>query len=180
VQPRAYSIASAPAETRLRFIIKLVPNGRASRWVEHGLQAGMTMAMQAPFGVFTLDTVTEKPYLFLATGTGVAPLRSQILHALRERNDTRPMRLVFGVLWRRDLFWMDEWQALQSEYPQLRVEAVILEEDGSMQDRIPCLVGDFSAVSVYVCGSPEMVRDVKRRCMEWGVPKEDIHAESYI
>lgn len=180
IQPRAYSIASAPSETELLFVIKLVPNGRASRWIEHAVCAGTVIRMQGPFGAFTLDTANTKPYLFIATGTGIAPLRSQILSALRERKDTRSMQLVFGVLRRADLFWMQEWRALQREYPQLYVEACVLEEHGLMQEQIPRLVQDFGAVSLYICGAPETVNDVKTRCMAWGVPKQDIHAESYV
>ena len=84
LQARAYSIASAPSESDLLFVIKLVPNGRASRWIEKRVSRGTAITMKGPFGAFTLDMDTAKAYLFIATGTGIAPLRSQILHIVTD------------------------------------------------------------------------------------------------
>jgi ferredoxin-NADP reductase len=33
---------------------------------------------------------------------------------------------------------------------------------------------------IYICGAPEMVKDVKAHCLEWGIPKADVHAEGYM
>jgi ferredoxin-NADP reductase len=115
IQPRAYSIASAPFDPDLLFVIKLVQNGRASRWIEKALDAGTPVNVQGSFGAFTLDAAPGKPYIFIATGTGIAPLRSQILWALKEMKDTRQMHLLFGVLKPEDLFWADEWRKLEPE-----------------------------------------------------------------
>ena len=180
IQTRAYSIASIPSEQDLLFVIKLVPHGRASAWIESQVTEGTSITMKGPFGAFLLDEATDKPYLFLATGTGVAPLRSQMLHALKERRDTRPMQLVCGVVHEADLFGMEEWKTLMQEHPNVQVHSCVLETDGPMQEKIPSLVKDFNNVSVYICGAPVTIQDLKARCAEWGVPKEDVHAESYV
>jgi len=180
IQTRAYSIASTPSEQDLLFVIKLVPHGRASAWIESQVTEGTNITMKGPFGAFLLDETTDKPYLFLATGTGVAPLRSQMLHALKELHDTRPMHLVFGVIHDTDLFWMEEWKTLTQDYPNVQVHSCVLETDGPMQEKIPSLVKDFNNVSVYICGAPVTIQDLKARCTEWGVLKENVHAESYV
>lgn len=187
IQPRAYSVASMPSESDLRFVIKLVPNGRASRWIKQALEEGMTIRMQAPFGAFLLDTACEKPYLFIATGTGIAPLRSQILWALRERNDTRPMHLLFGVLKGEDLFWNEEWKRLEQEFRNFHVHVSILSgesdwhgQTGSLQERLPRILREIPSPSVYICGAPVTVKELKEQCLTLGLPKTDIHSESYV
>src|SRR5258708_6340459 len=79
VQTRAFSIASTPEESELLFVAKIIPGGRASRWIEEVMTVGTEVTFTGPFGNFVLDSTSEKDYLFLATGTGNAPFRSMIL-----------------------------------------------------------------------------------------------------
>ncbi len=187
IQPRAYSIASTPTEQDLLFVIKLVPNGRASRWIEQALDAGMSVRMQGSFGNFKLDSAPEKQYLFLATGTGIAPIRSQILSALKEQKDTRQMHLLFGVLKREDLFWMEEWRGLEEQYPNFHAHISCLSgeadwhgETGSLQERLPQILQEIMTPSVYICGAPITVKELKEQCLALGIPKSDVHFESYV
>ncbi|MBI3332324.1 hypothetical protein HYZ99_05225 [Candidatus Peregrinibacteria bacterium] len=187
VQTRAYSIASAPSEEDLLFVIKLVPRGRASMWIEERVEPGMTISFKGPFGALLLDRKTDKPYLFIATGTGIAPFRSHILWSLEESHDTRPMHLIAGVVKRRDFFWEDQWKALEAEYPNLHAHASFLSgepdwhvETGSVQERIRRIVKDPSNVSVYICGATEMVNNVQNLCHILGIPEQNIHTERYM
>lgn len=187
IQPRAYSIASAPSEQDLLFVIKLVPNGRASRWIEKSLDVGTAVRMQGAFGNFKLDPSQEKQYLFIATGTGVAPMRSQIHWALKEQADTRQMHLLFGVLKQDDLFWINEWRKLEDEHPNFHAHVSCLSggadwhgESGSLQDRLPRLLPSLPSPSIYICGAPVTVKVVKEQCLVLGVPKPDVHFESYV
>lgn len=187
VQPRAYSIASAPFERDLLFIIKLVRNGRASRWIENTIDVGTAIRMQGPFGAFMLDMETPKPYLFVATGTGVAPFRSQILWSLEERRDARPLHLLFGVLTPEDLFWEDAWTRLEQEHPNFHAHVSFLSgdrdrhgESGSIQDRLPRILRTIPSPSISICGAPATVRETKEQCLALGVPRTDIHCESYV
>ncbi len=144
--------------------------------------------MKGPFGVFTLEhKKTEKNYLFLCTGAGVAPFRSQIKHAL-EAGDTRKMNLVFGARTKGDLFWVDEFTALERQYSNFKFHASLTSGEpdwhghhGRVQIIAPQVMGDAANVRAYICGAPEMVKDVKAHCIEkWGIPGEDVKAEGYI
>lgn len=188
VQPRAYSIASTPSESDLHFVIKLVPGGRASRWIEECVVVGTPFRLQGPFGRFTLDRDTAKAYLFVGTGTGVAPFRSQVRWSLQEEGDRRSMHLLIGVVQKRDLFWENEWQALEEAYANLHVHASFLSgeadwhgEVGTIADRLLPLLQHANQVSVYICGAPDLVASVRRECLErYGVPRVDVHVESYF
>lgn len=189
MQPRAYSLASAPAEPDLRFCIKLLPGGRSSTWLEQVVTVGTQVAMQGPFGTFVLQPQkTTKNYAFICTGAGVAPFRGQIQHAL-EAGERRRMDLLFGARKKEDLFWVEEFEALSVRYPNFRLHLSLTSgasdwhgHRGRVQVVAPQVLGDQLAnTCMYICGAPEMVKDVKTHCIEqWGIPKADVHAEGYI
>jgi ferredoxin-NADP reductase len=188
IQPRAYSIASTPSEPELLFVIKLTPGGRTSTWIEQALTVGTQVVMKGPFGVFTLEhKKTAKDYVFMCTGAGVAPFRSQIKAAL-EAGDKRKMDLIFGARSKGDLFWIDQFEALSKRFPNftLHISLTSGEPDwhghrGRIQVIAPQIITNPSNVSAFICGAPEMVKDVKTHCIEqWGMPKADVHAEGYI
>ena len=152
IQPRAFSIASTPAEEELLFVVKVIPNGRASRWVLEVLREGSEVRFTGALGLFLLNEVTENDYLFICTGTGIAPFRSQIITAL-ERGDTRRMDLIFGTYAEEDLFWTKEFSKLTQTYDNFFIHYALDEatEDwkghhGRVQTLIPKIVKDFSHI----------------------------------
>lgn len=187
IQTRAFSIASAPSEKELLFVAKMKEGGRASRWIEEVLKPGMTVRTQGPFGNFTLDTMTDKDYLFIATSTGIAPFRSQMLEAL-ERGDTRKMDIIYGVRSEEDFFWVEELRELEKQHENISLHCALTQPSetwkghkGRVQTLAPLMVKDFSKKSVYVCGSPDMTKELKQICLEqWGMEKKDLHVEGYI
>ncbi len=187
IQTRALSIASTPSEDELIFVAKMKEGGRASRWIMELLKVESTVRMQGPFGNFTLDEKTPKDYLFIATSTGVAPFRSQIIDALK-RGDRRRMDLVYGVRSQEDLFWDQELIALTQTYDNFFLHLALSNPTndwkghrGRVQTLMPQIIHDFSRKSVYVCGSPEMTKELKQLCLEqWTITKTDLHVEGYI
>lgn len=187
IQPRALSVASTPSEEELLFVAKLNPGGRISRWIVETLRPGTQVSMKGPFGLFVLDTKTSKDYLFIATGTGVAPFRSQIKHALAAL-DKRRMDLIFGVRLEESLFWREELVALTKQYENFFLHLALSSPSdtwtghrGRVQTLVPQIIRDFSQKSVYVCGSPDMTKEMQQLSLEaWKVAKEDLHVEGYI
>lgn len=187
IQPRAFSIASSPDETDLLFVAKMKEGGRASRWILELLKPGTSVTMQGPMGLFLLDQKTVNDYLFICTSTGVAPFRSMIRDVLLA-GDRRRIDLVFGARTEEDLFWMEELTALTAQYENFFLHLALSNPSeqwkghrGRVQTLVPQIVRDFSQKSIYICGSPEMTKEVKELCLEqWNVPKDDLHVEGYI
>ena len=187
IQPRAYSIASAPNEEHLLFVFKYKEGGRASIWVKELLQPGMMVRMQGPFGLFTVPKDVPKDIVMICTGTGIAPFRSQILEA-KKRGDTRRIDLLFGVRREEDLFWAEELTRMSQEHEQFFAHLTLSQPSpswtghvGRVQTVIPHVAPDIERRQVFICGGPEMVSDIKKTCLEqWHVPKEALHAEGYI
>jgi ferredoxin-NADP reductase len=186
IQPRAYSIASAPHEEELLFIFKALPGGRSSRWVREVLTPGTEVRMQGPFGLFTLQE-SPKDILFLATSTGVAPLRSHIVTLLKQ-GDTRKLDLIYSVKTESEIFWKEEFEALARGHfnfsPHLTVTRPSENWQG-LRGRTQAVAGELianrSERTIYVCGNPEMTKEGKCVCLEeWNVPKDDVHIEGYV
>lgn len=188
VQGRAFSIASAPCEEELLFVAKIKAGGRAGQWISERLQEGDLVSFTGPLGNFTLAAPEkEERLLFLATTSGVAPLRSQIVEALAS-GDRRPMDLMFCVRQETELFWTESLATLAKDHVNLHVHVVVSRPSngwqgnaGHVQDIAEKVLSDLSARSLYICGSPEMVKDVRAKALtEWKIPKERIHSEDYV
>jgi len=185
IQTRAYSLASSPEEKELVFVIKLKAGGRGSIWIEQEIDVGSTVRMQGPFGLFLLREADTSTVL-VATGAGIAPFRSQAKWLLEEKHDTRPLTVLFGVREPRDFFWMQEFESLASRFPHFTFLPTLSGKDqswmglrGRVQTHLAPLVRE--GIGIYICGAPEMVKDVKETCLgALGLQKSQVHAEGYI
>lgn len=187
VQTRAFSISSAPSEPDLHFVAKMKEGGRASRWISEVLAPGISVQFQGPFGAFVLHPENLKPYCMVATSSGVAPFRSQIVEALTN-GDTRPIDLLFGVRSREDLFWVEEFQELARRFENFSFHPSLTAPDdawtghrGRVQTLFPLVFPNLISSQLYVCGNPQMTLEVKKHCIEGlGMDRKDVHVEGYI
>lgn len=162
---RAYSIASAPqSASRLELVFNLVPGGPGSTYLYERAK-GELLEFRGPAGTFVLQPELDRDLLFVATGTGIAPLRSMILAALPRQ---RRVTLFWGLRSERDLYFQEEWQALADTYPQFSFAITLSRPDGQWQgpvgrvqrlieERIPSV----TSLAAYVCGSSAMIDSVK-------------------
>lgn len=186
IQARAYSLASINEETDLLFIVKMKEGGRFSSWLEKKIEVGSEMKMKGPFGLFLVKPSTHK-LLFAATGAGIAPFRAQILAALKQ-NDQREMHLFFGVRSIDDLFWTDQFQIWEKSHKNFHFHICLSGDNpswdgkkGRIQLFIPLEIKDHNATDLYICGAPEMTKEIKTLALEhWKLPKPSVHAEGYI
>ncbi len=187
IQPRALSIASSPDEPDLLFVVKMKDGGRMSRWVEDIVTETMPVRIQGPFGFFTITPNEEHHYIFVATGAGLAPFRSQILWLLKEKFQGK-LDLIFGVRDRKDFFWHEELEEAAKLHPNFRLHLSLTGNDdtwdgkkGRVQTILPSLIHNHAATQIYICGAPAMVQDVKKTCLEaLKFDKKAVHAEGYI
>lgn len=186
IQPRAYSIASIPEEPELVFIVKMKEGGRFSNWLEKKIEIGAKLTIKGPFGLFLVKPSTNT-LIFAATGAGIAPFRAQILAALKQ-NDPREMHLFFGVRSISDLFWTDEFQLWEKQHKNFHFHICLSGDNpgwsgkkGRIQLFIPLEIKDKDATNLYICGAPEMTKEIKTLALEqWKLPKSNVHAEGYI
>ncbi len=119
--PRPYSVASSPNEDVIEFCMRRVPDGRLTSKLFENLSEGDEVTVRGPNGDFVLEEPSGRDIAFLATGTGVAPLRSMIRYTLEECRDEhdgtqRDLWLFLGAAWKDDLPYRQEFHELADEH----------------------------------------------------------------
>lgn len=163
---RPYSIASPPSRTgRLTLLFNRVPGGPGSGFL-FGLRPGDEVHFKGPAGHFTLKDDGSRDRLFVATGTGLAPIRSMLL-ALHERGDSRRATLYWGLRSQRDLYDQKELAALAKEHPGFsavvtlsRPEPGWTGEVGRVTRLVEERIASVAGLAVYLCGNGAMIKDV--------------------
>jgi len=163
---RPYSIASPPQQTdRVALVLNRVPGGPGSTYL-FGVREGDAMTFKGPLGSFTLHE-NQRDVLFVATGTGIAPIRS-MLWSLAVRGSTRRITLLWGLRSELDLYYEDELTILRQQLPNLSATITLSQPVGDWHGpvgRVSPLVTDAvtttSNLEAYLCGNGGMIRDVR-------------------
>jgi CDP-4-dehydro-6-deoxyglucose reductase len=190
---RAYSIASAPGAPLLELAVTLVESGVASPAL-HALAPGAELELAGPFGFFTRDDATRGvPALFVATGTGLSPLRS-MLFEWRAQPQRAPIHLLFGCRSQADILWRDQLERLAADEPLFALSVTLSRPDpgwrgrtGYVQQHVAELARLVQARAhatappqVFICGLNRMVGEVRALCKrELGLDRKSIHSERY-
>lgn len=184
-----YSIASSPEESRqhgyLEFLLKLEPDGR---WGPHleGIRRGARVRIKGPLGTFVFpERPAERHFLFVAGGTGIAPLRSMIRHACAVGQPGR-LHLLYSARTRDDFAYRSELTRYAREGRLRLVLTATREADGRWRgehgritrDRLSRLL-DSSETLCFVCGPAMMVDDVPRMLVGLGIDREKIRIEEW-
>jgi NAD(P)H-flavin reductase len=162
---RAYSIASQPSRSNVvTLLFNLVPGGPGSAFLFH-LKEGEKTQLKGPAGSFYLRDDPRRELLFIASGTGIAPIRSMLL-ANAERPDARPATLFWGLRSQRDLYYQEELTELTRRTPTFttittlsRPEPGWSGESGRVLRLIEERVSSVKNLAVYLCGNSAMIAD---------------------
>ncbi|WP_434713702.1 benzoate 1,2-dioxygenase electron transfer component BenC (plasmid) [Rhizobium sp. YTUHZ045] len=181
-QSRSYSFSSAPGEGRVGFLIKKMPGGLMSTWLERA-EVGTKLELTGPLGSFYLRDV-QRPLLFLAGGTGLAPFLS-MLEVLARANSQQQVHLIYGVTRDLDLVLVDEIEADAKRLPNFTYSTVVAEEASShprkgwVTQHVPAEVLHNGDVDVYLCGPPPMVDAVRTYFADNRVMPNSFHYERF-
>ena len=184
---RPYSLASAPSEnSHFAFCLNRVQDGYMSNFL-CDMKPGEEIPCQGPFGSFILRLPMQDT-LFIATGTGIAPIRSMLhwLLADESRQQNKQFWLLFGNRTEGDIYYHTEFLQLARdhanfsyfptlsrgapEWPGLR---------GYVQDHVPGLVGDRKDMHAYICGLAKMVKANRDLLAALGWDRKSVLYERY-
>ncbi|WP_412543027.1 globin domain-containing protein [Longispora sp. K20-0274] len=180
---RSYSVANAPrADGTLDFHARAIGATGVSSALVRKLQPGDMIRIGAPMGSMLLDLSSARDMVFVAGGTGLAPLRA-LIEQLAETNRSRAAYLFFGVRHSEDLYDVPTLNALTAQHPWLSFTPVLSEQTDSAHPH--GLVGEVCAAAgpwpehdFYVAGSAAMVRATRARLTEAGVPFDRIRYDA--
>ena len=193
-QPRAFSIASSPAQaSEIELNIRLVPGGKGTGWVHQQLRPGERVRLSGPYGRFFVRASAHDKqglgYLFLAGGSGLSSPRSMVLDLLAAGGD-KPITLVNGARAQDELYHHAEVLQLAAEHPRFTyVAALSGEPEGSgwqgargyVHEAAKAHFGnDFRGHKAYLCGPPLMIDACISTLMQGRLFERDIYTEKFI
>ena len=192
-QRRAYSIANAPEqEGPLELHIRHLPGGLFTDFVFAAVTPALKekdiLRFEGPLGSFFLREDSQKPIIFVAAGTGFAPIKS-IVEQMQAKKIDRPVELYWGGRRPNDLYLNDLCRTWEQTIPNFKYIPVI--SDGTPEDAWrgrtgfvhQAVIDDHPSLKdfqVYACGAPVMVNaarnDFSAKCH---LPEEEFFADSF-
>ncbi len=190
-QTRNYSIASVPRTggvVELDFHIRHVPGGLFTDQLFSTNLEGKILQLRAPLGSFFLRE-DDKPALLIATGTGFAPVKSMIEHAI-STDAKRKLVLYWGGRRPTDLYMQDLAQSWEAQLENFQFVPVVSDEmvndkwngrRGYVHEAVMHDIPDLSGWQVYACGSPAMVDAAKQGfTTACGLPDSAFYADAFL
>jgi CDP-4-dehydro-6-deoxyglucose reductase len=182
---RSYSIANAPAtDNRIELHIKKVDQGAMSQYWFHKAKENDVLRINGPLGTFFLRDVVGKNLIFLATGTGIAPVKSILEELNRKPTNEHPdsVTVYWGGRTPSDFYW----DLSQCEYP-VRYEPVLSRPFagwtgyvGYVQDVFLGTSPNLAKAVVYACGSDEMIRSASDLLIHHGLAEDMFYSDAFI
>lgn len=178
--PRSYSLSSTPTDDYLEFGIKLYETGLTLPYITK-TNIGEEVMLRGPFGRF-INTYTD-PIVGIATGVGLVPILGIARDELLNKKNTAPIKIIFGVRTEADLFWLEELQTLANNFANFTFEVTLSQPSETwtkLRGRVTeHLTHTDSLTRYFICGSPEMVKDVKTKLTGLGAAASQLHFEIF-
>lgn len=182
---RSFSMASKPAGAWVDFHVQRVPGGEFTDRQLATLEQGTTLDIELPHGQFRFHAEDYRPLVMVATGTGLAPIKS-ILESLMDDNDCPPVTLYWGARTPADLYLHDEILTWTERLYEFQYVPVLSRADeswagrrGYVQDAVIADLPDLSEHAIYLCGSPAMIEDAKGAFLRHGASPEHIYSDIF-
>jgi NAD(P)H-flavin reductase len=188
---RPYSIACSPEaaaeRARLELLISLDAPGEIARRLPYATQ-GTLVDVEGPLGTFVFpEPPAQQRLLFVAGGTGIAPLRAMIDHALRHHARAR-LALLYSVRRPDEFAFLDELCAHERS-GRLDLHTTVTRNDVAStwaggrgrigRSHFEQLLHDPADTLCFICGPPQMVAESAATVRSLGVPDSQIRTEGW-
>jgi CDP-4-dehydro-6-deoxyglucose reductase len=182
---RSYSLANASfADKQLELHIRAVEGGAMSQYWFGQAKANDLLRLNGPLGTFFLRDVAGLDLVFLATGTGFAPVKA-MLESIRDLTSAHVPRSV-TVLWGgrtpQDIYL--DVECISGDFsfiPALsRADEQWSGVRGHVQQALLSVLPDLGQASVYACGSDAMIRDAQATLSAAGLPTNRFYSDAFV
>ena len=185
---RSFSIASPPHDSELiELHVRRVPGGGFTDRLfgAGGLNVGALLRIEGPVGQFIYRRGTS-PVIMIAGGTGFAPLKSMLRHALEESPDRgRDIHLYWGARAPQDLYEESLALTWARNHPRFHFTAVLSEANdtghriGWVHDAVLADHPDLSDFDVYAAGPPAMIEAIRATFPRQGLSPDRLYFDSF-
>jgi CDP-4-dehydro-6-deoxyglucose reductase len=185
---RPFSLANPPHDDdHLELHIRHVPGGSFTDYVFSQLREKAIFRVRGPLGTFFLREDSDRPIILLAGGTGFAPVKAMVEHAIHRRF-RRPLHIYWGARTRAGLYLDGLVRAWSVANPHIRYIPVLVEPEGDddragrtglVHEAVLADFADLSGFDVYASGPPAMVYAARDAFLERGLPPEQIFSDAF-
>ncbi|MCB6183852.1 CDP-6-deoxy-delta-3,4-glucoseen reductase [Leeia sp. TBRC 13508] len=187
---RSFSLANAPHDDEfLQLHIRHVPGGSFSDYVFTGMKEKEILRFNGPLGTFFLREDSDKPMILIASGTGFAPIKGIVEHALKEGCD-RQMVFYWGARQPKDLYMFDlalKWQQENPNFTFIPVVSDATADDnwagrtGFVHQAVLDDFADLSGYQVYACGAPVVVEAAHNSFIQTrNLPEDEFYSDAFF
>ncbi len=187
---RAFSIANAPHQDEfIELHVRNIAGGAFTEYVFGGMKEKDILRFEGPLGTFFLREDSDKPIVFIAGGTGFAPLKGILEHAFAS-GTRREMVLYWGAHALPDLYMLDlprKWQEMYVNFKFIPVLSDPSPEDnwqgrtGLVHEAVLADFADLSGHQVYACGAPAMVETAHQAFTTTrGLPEDEFFSDAFL
>ncbi len=185
---RAFSIANAPEDAGLiELHVRRVPGGGFTQQLFEAYPIGSLLRVEGPLGTFVPREDSERAMIFMAGGTGFAPVKAIIEHFLH-LGSARPMHLYWGARQEADLYLPGLPALWSARHSAFAYTAVLSEPDAGEAARFrhgavhEVVLADFPQLvdfDVYMSGPPPMIEAARRAFNAAGLPEDRLYYDSF-
>lgn len=182
---RSYSLANASfAEKTLELHIRAVEDGAMSQYWFGQAKVNDLLRLYGPLGTFFLRDIAGNDLIFLATGTGIAPIKAMLESMAQLPVDQRPRSST--VLWggRKDQDLYLDVAGIPGDHTYIpvlsRAEEAWAGARGYVQDVLLALNRPLDEAAVYACGSDTMIRGAKEALTKRGLPSSRFYSDAFV
>lgn len=182
---RSYSIANASVPNSIiELHIRSVEDGVMSRyWFNHA-ELNDLLHLEGPRGTFFLRNLSDHNLVFLATGTGIAPVKAMLeeLAVNRQKYFAKTLTVYWGGRSPDDIYWRPESTGIFMRFVPIlsRPYATWEGRYGYVQDAMLDDGFDRTNTIVYACGSEAMTQSARRSLIAAGLPPKHFHADAFV
>ncbi len=185
-EPRAFSIANAPGNDGLiELHVRLIEGGKFTNFIFNQLREKSLLQLEGPKGDFFFREDSKKPVILMAGGTGFAPIKAIVEHAIATKLD-RSIYIYWGVRNEVDLY-MDLPQQWANENDNIHFVPVLSQSNEDWQGRKgfvhKSILRDFEDLTgyeIYACGPPEMVKSAAKSFVEQGMIQDNFFSDAFV
>lgn len=180
---RSYSIASSTNSNEVTLLIKRVKNGAMSEYLFNTAKIGDLLRLEGPKGTFFIRDRKVSNYIFLATGTGIAPFIS-ILDQLAKQECKVPISLYWGCREDKDFFW--DFTNYMESFDNLKVSLCPSRNSRTktglryVQDHAINDIFITNNTQVYACGSLNMINHSKKKMIDIGIDSKNFFSDAFV
>lgn len=182
---RSYSLANGSfTHNQLELHVKAVEGGAMSQYWFNQAKPNDLLRLNGPLGTFFLRETTGLDVVFMATGTGFAPIKAMLegLHVQQMQDKPRSLTILWGARTEKDLYY--NLADIQGEYTFLPVLSRAGHEwagaRGHVQQVLVSRMPNLSNAAVYACGSATMIDSAKLLLDEAGLPKNRFYSDAFV